>query len=385
MTDFVGGQIQAFVGPQGLGAQDNLEEVIVDFIAGAKKSLDIAVQEVDSRPIAKAILDASWGGVSVRMFLEQDYLYDKKPPSEKAAPKIGETKEEAVERVMWTEYRRPKDTKTNRDILAALLRNGVDVKADLNVKIFHQKFVIRDYRRSARKTSAVLTGSTNFTHTGTHKNLNNILIFHNHRICRVYRDEFDEIRSGTFGALNERHGDAPKTVNIEGVPVRILFAPDHAPELEIIKQMLKCKRRVDFAIFTISGSSGIDDAMVMLREAGRRVQGALDPVQGRHWWAATDWLHQKGIKVFFPRKVGGFGKLHHKLMVIDDAIVIAGSMNYTRPANELNDENIFVIGSPYDLPTNKGGPVDHAACKKIARYFRKEIERIIESSDAFQP
>ena len=49
----------------------------------------------------------------------------------------------------------------------------------------------------------------------------------------------------------------------------------------------------------------------------------------------------------------------------------------------LNDENIFVIGSPYDLPEDKGGPVDHDACAEIARYFRREIERIIDTSDPY--
>ena len=383
MTDFASGKIQAFAGPKELGAPDNLEDVIIDFIEGATASLDIAVQELDSEPIAQAILDARWRGVSVRIFLEQDYLAKKKPP--RAKPEGGETELDAIMRAQWSEYRRPKDSKTNRDILAALLRNAVDVKADYNPKIFHQKFIIRDFRRSKKETSAVLTGSTNFTHTGTHKNLNHIIIFHDYRVCKSYRAEFEEIKSGTFGELSERRKDKSRIVNIEGVPVRVLFAPDDGPELEIIKQMLKCTERLDFAIFTFSGSSGIDDAMTILRAADRQVRGVLDPVQGKHWWAATHWLHQEGIELYFPRRVQGFGKLHHKLMVIDEAVVIAGSMNYTAPANEYNDENIFVIGSPYDLPSNKGGPVDHNACAEISRYFRDEIERIIQASDLYQP
>lgn len=388
MADFAGGKIQAFAGPEELKAPDNLEKVIVDFIAGANKRLDIAVQELDSQPIAQAILDASWRKVDVRMFMEQDYLADKKPPE--ARPKEGETKAEAKARTQWTEYRRPKDSKTNRDILSALLRSAVDVRADYNPKIFHQKFIIRDYReyggkKYAGQKAAVLTGSTNFTHTGTHKNLNHIVIFHDRRVCHYYSAEFEEIRSGTFGELNLRHKERPKTINIEGVPVRILFAPDDSPELEIIKQMLKCQKRLDFAIFTFSGSSGIDDAMVALRAAKRKISGALDPGQGKQWWAATDWLHEEGIKVYFPKKVTGFGKLHHKFMVIDDAIVIGGSMNYTAPANELNDENIFVLGSPYDLPEKKGGPVDHAACAKICGFFRDEFVRIRGKSDLYEP
>ncbi|MCK4826893.1 hypothetical protein KA005_64755, partial [bacterium] len=30
---------------------------------------------------------------------------------------------------------------------------------------------------------------------------------------------------------------------------------------------------------------------------------------------------------------GGVRKLHHKLMILDEEVVIAGSFNYTKPAN----------------------------------------------------
>ena len=62
MASFAEGKIQAYVGPPELGAADDLEQVIVDFIVGAKTRLDIAVQEIDSRLIAQAILDARWRG-----------------------------------------------------------------------------------------------------------------------------------------------------------------------------------------------------------------------------------------------------------------------------------------------------------------------------------
>jgi hypothetical protein len=56
------------------------------------------------------------------------------------------------------------------------------------------------------------------------------------------------------------------------VPVKVLFAPDHTPELEFMKQMLKGAEaganEIVFAIFTFSGSSGIDDTMVALSRVG---------------------------------------------------------------------------------------------------------------------
>lgn len=121
MADFARGKVEAFVGPQELGAADNLEQVIVDFIGGAEDSLAIAVQELDSLPIAQAILDAAWRGVSVRMVVEQDYLQDKEPPLDD--PNSGETPDQARWRAQWSEDP-PRGLDMNRAILAALLRSG---------------------------------------------------------------------------------------------------------------------------------------------------------------------------------------------------------------------------------------------------------------------
>jgi phosphatidylserine/phosphatidylglycerophosphate/cardiolipin synthase-like enzyme len=78
-------------------------------------------------------------------------------------------------------------------------------------------------------------------------------------------------------------------------------------------------------------------------------------------------------------------KLHHKLMVIDESTIVAGSFNYTEPANDYNDENLFVIGTPYpNLPAKEGGPVDPAECAKLGSYFAAEIDRIIAESNAYQ-
>jgi phosphatidylserine/phosphatidylglycerophosphate/cardiolipin synthase-like enzyme len=243
--------------------------------------------------------------------------------------------------------------------------------------------VLRDYgERSWRGVKpALLTGSANFTETDTHKNLNHVFVFHDRRICAEYRREFDQIRRGEFG--RREHGHVPRAYNLAGVPVKVLFAPDHTPELELMKQILKARRRVDFAIFTFAGSSGLDDAMLMAAEAGRKVRGAVDPGQAKQEWGVPSWLPPaSNVEVFLPRRDGGLRKLHHKLLVIDETVVVGGSFNYTAPANEYNDENVFVIGSPYeDLPAREGGPVDKEQVAAIAKHMRAEIDRIVADSD----
>lgn len=387
MATFAGGKIEAYVGPRELGAADDLEEVIVDFIAGARTSLDIAVQELDSEPVAQAILDARWRGVAVTMFLEQDYLRSPLKSKEgipvPPSPKPGETAEQALRRVQWG----PDESglAVNRRILSALLHADVQVRGDFNPKIFHQKFILRDYR-NGRVTKpgnpALLTGSTNFTITGTHQNLNHVVVFNDARVCRQYELEFEQLSLGRFG--RQIHGGVPSLFNVKGVPTKVLFAPVHTPELEIMKQMLKGAKEIYFAIFTFSGSSGIDDTMLSLARGGVTIRGVVDRGQAAHGWAAPKTMTDPNIKLYQPTKASGIRKVHHKLMVIDERVVIAGSFNYTAPANDYNDENIFVLGSV--APETHGITVAAAPTDDLARHMKAEIVRIISNlSEVYVP
>ena len=345
------GNVEFYMGPNDVGAPDNLETVIVDFIDKAQKRLEIAVQELESEPIARAIIRARQRKLLVKLVIEHDYLKASKAQTDPWL--AGGTNEK------------------NRQIHNALLRTRIDIKPDYNTSIFHQKFIIRD-------RASVLTGSTNFTPTGVHKNLNHIVIVHDADTAKTYAREYREIAQGHFGKRNEGHDAAPRDLVVSDVPVRILFAPDHSPEMEIMKQMLKATKRIDFAIFTFSKSSGIDDTMLTLLELGRPIRGAFDATQGGQDWAAIPSLKQAGAKLFKVRAGGGIGKLHHKLMVLDEQVVIAGSFNYTGPANRLNDENIIILG---DLQTTSAA--SKTAQSKIAKFALKEIDRII--ADHGQP
>ena len=265
---------------------------------------------------------------------------------------------------------------SNREIYAALLRAKVHIVSDLNPKIFHQKFIVRDADTSRR--AAVLTGSTNFTPTGTGSNLNHVLIVRGKRTSGVCREEFEELWSGTFGQKRERHDPKPRTYTVSKVKVKVkvkvLFAPEHSPEMEIMKQMLKAKQRVDFAIFTFAQSSGIDDAMIALLRAQVQVKGILDSAQGNQRWAATRPLASNGAEIYIARHTGGLNKLHHKLMVIDGQVIIAGSFNYTEPATSLNDENIVVIGD-----IEETDPDAVAAQQQLGQFVLDEFDRIIQA------
>ena len=74
--------ISLYMGPQKLGAKDDLESAIVGFIKAAKETLDVAVQELESDLIAEALVEARKNGVKVRLVLEGDYLGVDRPQSD---------------------------------------------------------------------------------------------------------------------------------------------------------------------------------------------------------------------------------------------------------------------------------------------------------------
>jgi phosphatidylserine/phosphatidylglycerophosphate/cardiolipin synthase-like enzyme len=354
------GGLELLLGPQALGAPDDLDGVIREFLGDARHELLIAVQELDSEPIARSIVAARARGVRVRIILEGDYLREGRPAEDPwSAGGAGEG---------------------NRAIHSALLRAGIDVITDLNPAIFHQKFVVRD---PGEPSAAVLTGSTNFTltDTGTNpvvggvdggNNLNSVVILHGQSAAGQFEREFDRMRSGTFGELRERHEPRPREFTLGRVRIKPLFAPRHGPEMEIMKQMLKARERIDFAVFTFAQSSGIDDTMIRLADADLPIRGVLDRGQGSQRWASTGILQRAGVDLHRNRPGTGVRKVHHKLMVVDARLVIVGSFNYTGPATMLNDENILVLG---DL--EEGSPKAEEAQRQVAAAALAEIDRII--------
>ena len=354
------GGVEFYAGPPVLGAPDDLDVVIRDFIAGATTSLHVAVQELDSRAIAEALLAAKARKVRVSVILEGGYLLEDK--------------------ALVDPWALAGENESNRVIHAALLRAGVDVITDLNPAIFHQKFIVRD---AGGAEPAVLTGSTNFTltDTGTNpdvpgglqsgNNLNHVVVLRGKLAAELYRAEFARLRAGTFGDLHERVEPQPTEFRLGRMRIKPLFAPRHGPEMEIMKQMLKAGESIDFAMFTFAQSSGIDDAMRRL--AGTvPIRGVLDRGQGVQRWAATKGLLTAGVELRKNKAGTGVRKIHHKLMVIDGRLTIIGSFNYTGPANTINDENIIVIG---DLEEESDAA--EAAQRQVAGYALAEIDRIM--------
>jgi phosphatidylserine/phosphatidylglycerophosphate/cardiolipin synthase-like enzyme len=58
-------------------------------------------------------------------------------------------------------------------------------------------------------------------------------------------------------------------------------------------------------------------------------------------YSAADFTAHMGIPTFIDYSVSGIA--HNKIMIIDREVVITGSFNFTRAAEENNSENLLII------------------------------------------
>ncbi len=101
----------------------------------------------------------------------------------------------------------------------------------------------------------------------------------------------------------------------------------------------------------------ISDAILERAQAGLVVQGVFDEGQAENEGSDVERLAQAGLDVWLD---GSPGLLHHKVIVVDGELLITGSYNFSRSAEDRNDENVLFIFSP-----------------ELADQYRLEFERVL--------
>ncbi|HCG76386.1 TPA: phospholipase, partial [bacterium] len=112
-------------------------------------------------------------------------------------------------------------------------------------------------------------------------------------------------------------------------------------EEAIIKRIKKAKKSIYFATFVFTNRK-IANAIVKKFNEGIKVKGIMER-EGLSPYCRY-WLF-KDIKADVKWD-NNFYLLHHKFFIIDDKILITGSYNPTRGAEEKNEENILILESP---------------------------------------
>ncbi len=134
---------------------------------------------------------------------------------------------------------------------------------------------------------------------------------------------------------------AAAVVRLEECEIAAFFSPRGGCEEAIVSAIDAAKKTVDCAVYTFT-SRPIAQALVRAKRRGVKVRVIVDRTQSAGTYSKKRYLLKKGIPV---RTHIGEGLMHNKFAVIDTAIVVTGSFNWTASANEYNYENLLVIRS----------------------------------------
>jgi phosphatidylserine/phosphatidylglycerophosphate/cardiolipin synthase-like enzyme len=87
-------------------------------------------------------------------------------------------------------------------------------------------------------------------------------------------------------------------------------------------------------------SAPIADALIRAHKKGVRVQVLLDKSQQQMKYSCIDILMAAGVPLLID---ASHAIAHNKVMIIDNEILITGSFNFTKAAEERNAENLLII------------------------------------------
>lgn len=379
---------------------DNLEQIIIDTIAAAHSTVDVAVQEFRLPGIAQALAERQKAGVRVRVILENTYA---RPFSQFTADEVAKLPER--ERDRYNEARRLMDLNTDgqlsqdeidqRDGLVILDQARVpriDDTADGSAgsNLMHHKFVVVDNR-------TIVVTSANFTTSDIHGDLksplsrgnaNNLLKINSPELAAVFTEEFNlmwgDRASGQSGRLFgvKKPFRPARQFTIGASRVEVQFSPssrskawEESSNGLIGKTLGNANQAIAMALFVFSDQTLVN-RLELLHRKGVEFKTLIEPSFAyRSYSEALDMMGvalaeecqfepdnrpwQPAIAtVGVPRMPPG-DLLHHKFGVVDGQIVITGSHNWTDAANRGNDETVIVIHNPI-----------------VAAHYQREFERL---------
>jgi phosphatidylserine/phosphatidylglycerophosphate/cardiolipin synthase-like enzyme len=86
--------------------------------------------------------------------------------------------------------------------------------------------------------------------------------------------------------------------------------------------------------------AALGEAVLSRAKAGVDVRGIFETRGSETEFSELPILYCAGFEM---RQDGNPGTFHHKVFVIDDQIVVTGSLNFSNNADESNDENTVII------------------------------------------
>jgi phosphatidylserine/phosphatidylglycerophosphate/cardiolipin synthase-like enzyme len=323
-------------------------KLAADFIAGARKSLDIAIYDFRldgdaAAMVSAALRERARNNVAIRI------IYDATTePQGNDVTDLAPVHLEADFKAPGTE------TFVNSFVDIAQIKPVTGYRA-----LMHCKYLVRD---GDSDDAAMFFGSANYTGDSWGLQESNLLHIRSRPLAAFFTDNF----AGLFatGRIPSRPTDRElDAVNVSGVPVKVGFAPKQSPA--IVKEIvgaIACARERLFVASGVVSSGPILAALSEAIDRGMRLGGLYDGPQmdlvRRQWHAAhvgadkintwdkvADHLVRKNSLAYEqnkPHRPHNF--MHNKLVVADD-VVVTGSFNLSNHAMSNAEDVLFIHGA----------------------------------------
>ncbi len=278
-------------------------------INNAQKTIDVTSFDLNLPSFVDALVSATQRGVQVRV------VYDGKNGSQTLAAAQSPTGQDF-------------------DAIAAMQGAGIQlVNGGRSSGLMHDKMIIIDSR-------ILFMGSWNMSYNDTFRNNNNLLEITDPTLIANYQAKFDELVAGGHFGTHATVGAQTPQLTIDGVQVSNYFSPvDHVSD-KLVALVNDAQHSVRFIIFTYTDKN-LAAAMIGRFQAGVDVAGVIEN-RGASQGAFVPLFCAK-----VPVKLDGNKyTMHHKVIVIDESIVVTGSFNFTKSADTENDDNVLVIYDP---------------------------------------
>jgi phosphatidylserine/phosphatidylglycerophosphate/cardiolipin synthase-like enzyme len=162
------------------------------------------------------------------------------------------------------------------------------------------------------------------------------------KMAENFTKEFEEMFvDDKFGPDVVAETPNPRVV-IDGTPMDVYFSPDDHVQDSLMELINNTEASIYFMAFSFT-SDPIGEAMRVSAKEGVVVAGVMEAEQVKsNVGTEFDPFSQAGLDVF---RDGNEGQMHHKVIIIDESIVVFGSYNFTNSGEIRNDETLIVIYS----------------------------------------
>jgi phosphatidylserine/phosphatidylglycerophosphate/cardiolipin synthase-like enzyme len=126
------------------------------------------------------------------------------------------------------------------------------------------------------------------------------------------------------------------------VGVQVYFSPKGGATEAVVDALDHATNSILVQAYSFT-SPPIAQGLVEARRRGVKVAVILDDSQRTEKYSAADFLAHNNIRTLIDAQ---HAIAHNKILIIDGYVVLTGSFNFTKAAEEKNAENLLVINDP---------------------------------------